>query len=48
MDDRVDSNWSGAIPFTLIINNKKQKRFALEKETTFEELNKLVKLCITK
>ncbi|MBC7920763.1 MAG: TlpA family protein disulfide reductase [Ferruginibacter sp.] len=36
--DRVDKNWSGAIPFTLMINNGKKRRKAFEKEFTRAEL----------
>lgn len=36
----VDSNWSGAIPATLIYN--RDKRIFLEQELTREELNKYV------
>jgi thiol-disulfide isomerase/thioredoxin len=34
--DRVDSNWSGGLPATLIIKNGKRKFF--EKDFTYEEL----------
>lgn len=36
--DKVDGKWSGALPFTLMINNSKQKRVAYEKEFTQPEL----------
>ena len=36
--DKVDGKWTGALPFTLIINNGKQKRMAYEKEFTQTEL----------
>jgi thiol-disulfide isomerase/thioredoxin len=36
--DKVDGKWSGALPFTLMINNSKQKRVAYEKEFTQLEL----------
>lgn len=36
--DKVDGKWSGALPFTLIINNRKQKRMAYEQEFTQPEL----------
>jgi thiol-disulfide isomerase/thioredoxin len=36
--DKVDNNWSGAIPFTLIINNQRRKRKSFEKELTYETL----------
>jgi thiol-disulfide isomerase/thioredoxin len=34
--DRVDSNWSGGLPATLIIKNRKRNFF--EKDFTYEEL----------
>ena len=40
--NKVNENWGGAIPATLIINNKKNIKQFYEKEFTFEELeNKL-------
>ncbi|WP_303311637.1 TlpA disulfide reductase family protein [Hymenobacter sp. BT730] len=36
--DKVDPKWSGALPFTLIFNNKQQKRAAFEQEFTQREL----------
>lgn len=36
--DKVDGKWSGALPFTLMINNRKQKRAAFEQEFTQPEL----------
>ena len=36
--DRVDKNWSGAIPFTLMINNGKKRRKTFEREFTRAEL----------
>lgn len=36
--DKVDPKWSGALPFTLLINNKKQKRISFEKELSQAEL----------
>ena len=39
--DQIDKNWSGAIPGTLIVNNKKGIRKFYEKEFTYDELNKL-------
>lgn len=41
--ERVDSRFSGAIPATLIVNGKKDFRFFKEGETSFEELNRIVK-----
>jgi thiol-disulfide isomerase/thioredoxin len=39
---KVDKSWSGAIPATLIINNKNGIRNFYETEFTEEELNKLI------
>jgi thiol-disulfide isomerase/thioredoxin len=36
--DQVDSQWSGALPFTLMISNKRQKRASFEREFTQPEL----------
>ncbi len=36
----VSPEWSGAIPATLIISNRKNKRLFFEKQMTFEELEK--------
>lgn len=36
--DRVDKNWSGALPATIFINRSKGKREFYEKEFTFAEL----------
>ncbi|QNH63893.1 TlpA disulfide reductase family protein [Hymenobacter sediminicola] len=36
--DKVDTQWSGALPFTLMLNNKRQKRATFEKEFTQPEL----------
>jgi ABC-type Fe3+ transport system substrate-binding protein len=36
--DKIDPKWSGAIPFTLMVNNQKKKRLAFEKEFTQAEL----------
>lgn len=38
---QIDKNWSGALPGTLIINNKKGIHKFYEKDFSFEELNKL-------
>ena len=35
---KVDNQWSGSIPFTLMLNNKKQKRAGFEQEFTQAEL----------
>lgn len=44
--DKVDKSWGGAIPATLIINNRKNIRDFYEKEFTFEELNNNIKSLI--
>ena len=36
--DKVDAQWSGALPFTLIFNNKSKQRFAFERELSTAEL----------
>ncbi|HKR03841.1 MAG TPA: TlpA disulfide reductase family protein [Bacteroidia bacterium] len=41
--DKVDKSWGGAIPATLILNNKKNARQFYEKEFTFEELETHIK-----
>ena len=41
--DKVDKSWSGAIPATLLVNPRKQKRKFLEKELTYNELVNLYK-----
>jgi thiol-disulfide isomerase/thioredoxin len=41
--ERVDSRFSGAIPATLIINGAKNFRFFKEGETTYEELETVIK-----
>ncbi|GAA3972903.1 hypothetical protein GCM10022407_18450 [Hymenobacter antarcticus] len=35
---KVDAKWSGALPFTLIINNRTKQRAAFEKELSQAEL----------
>lgn len=37
--DKVDANWGGAIPATLIINNTTKYRNFSESSVTFEQLN---------
>jgi thiol-disulfide isomerase/thioredoxin len=39
--DRIDKNWSGAIPATLIVNAGRQFRQLIEKELTYAELLEL-------
>jgi len=36
--DQLDAKWSGALPFTLIVNNKTKRRLTFEKELTLTEL----------
>ena len=40
--DKVDRSWSGALPATLVINNKNGKRRFVEKELQVGELEKLI------
>lgn len=40
--DKVDKRWSGALPATLVINNKNGKRRFVEKELHEGELEKLI------
>ena len=40
--DRVDKNWSGALPATLILNTDKKVRAFYEKSFTYNELLKAV------
>jgi len=35
---QIDSKWTGAIPYTLMVNNQKKKRTGFEKEFTQAEL----------
>ncbi|GAA4373539.1 TlpA disulfide reductase family protein [Hymenobacter koreensis] len=42
--DKVDPSWSGALPFTLIFNNRQQRRQAFEKPLTLTELESALKL----
>lgn len=41
--DRIDKNWSGAIPATLIVNPVRQSRQLIEKELSYEDLLNLYK-----
>lgn len=36
--DKVDAKWTGALPFTLIVNNKTKQRATFEKELSQAEL----------
>ncbi len=40
--DRLDKNWSGALPATLVVNNKNGKRKFVERELHEGELEKLI------
>lgn len=40
--DKVDTKWTGAIPFTILVNSAKKKRVTFEQELTAAELNKQV------
>ena len=35
---KVDSRWSGSIPFTLLINTKARQRISIEQPLTAKEL----------
>lgn len=39
--DAIDKNWSGALPGTWLVNNKKHYRKFYEQEFTYTELNKV-------
>ena len=41
--DRIDKNWSGAIPATLVVNARLKSRKFIEKELTYNELLNLYK-----
>lgn len=41
--DKVDAKWSGALPFTLIFNNKNKQRITFEHELTVTELTTALK-----
>ncbi|GGF18301.1 TlpA disulfide reductase family protein [Hymenobacter cavernae] len=43
---KVDRKWSGAIPFTLMVNNQKKKYLAFEKEFTQAELTTQVQALV--
>ncbi len=40
--DKVDKNWGGAIPATVIFNNDKKQYHFFEREFSFEELDQIV------
>ncbi|WP_345056061.1 TlpA disulfide reductase family protein [Hymenobacter glaciei] len=41
--DKVDAKWSGALPFTLIYNNKTKQRASFERELSAAELTAALK-----
>ena len=41
--DKVDAKWSGALPFTLILNNKTKQRVSFERELSAAELSAALK-----
>ena len=41
--DKVDAKWSGALPFTLIFNNKTRQRAGFERELSAAELTAALK-----
>jgi thiol-disulfide isomerase/thioredoxin len=41
--DKIDKSWSGALPATLVINNKNGKRRFINRELKEGELDKLIK-----
>jgi hypothetical protein len=41
--EKLDSRFTGAIPATLILNGQKDFRYFKEGETTFDELNLIIK-----
>ena len=44
--DKVDTRWSGAIPATLIVDNKKNKRDFYERQFKEGELSQIIKTLI--
>lgn len=46
--DKIDSNWSGALPATLIINNNTSFRFFDEKEFNFDSIDSIIKISFQK
>ena len=44
--DRIDKNWSGAIPATLIVDSRRKSRQLIEKELTYAELLNLYKTTV--
>jgi hypothetical protein len=40
--DKIDKNWEGALPTTLVINTKTGKRKLIQKELQEGELEKLI------
>ena len=41
--DKVDAKWSGALPFTLVFNNKTKQRVSFERELSAPELTAALK-----
>ena len=41
--EKVDAQWSGALPFTLIVNNKTKQRATFERELSQAELTAVLK-----
>jgi thiol-disulfide isomerase/thioredoxin len=41
--DKVDAKWSGALPFTLIFNNKTKQRLTFEQELSLAQLTAAVR-----
>lgn len=44
--DRVDKNWSGALPATLILNTDKKLRLFHEQTFTYEQLTKAISTAV--
>jgi hypothetical protein len=40
--DKIDKNWSGALPATLVVNNRNGKRRFVERELHEGDLEKLI------
>lgn len=45
--DAIDPQWSGALPFTLVLNNARQRRQRFEQPLTLAELEKAVQAAQT-
>jgi thiol-disulfide isomerase/thioredoxin len=44
--DKVDKNWSGALPATLVVNSAKQVRSFYERTFTYDQLTKTISTLI--